>query len=122
MAIDFKPEQNDYTNLTPFKTWLLYQINTWGVNNFPFLENDFDQLTNYGMMMKLMKAMNDTISNQNKVEEDMSKLYGAFIELQTYIDNYFENLDVQEEINNKLDEMVNDGTLEKLINETLFNT
>ena len=115
MAIDFKPEQNDYINLTPFKTWLLYQINTWGVNNFPFLENDFDQLTNYGMMMKLMKAMNDTISNQNKVEEDMSKLYEAFTELQTYIDNYFENLDVQEEINNKLDEMAQSGELTNLI-------
>ena len=119
MAIDFKPEQNDYTNLTPFKTWLIYQINTWGVNNFPFLENDFDQLTNYGMMMKLMKAMNDTISNQNKVEDDMSKLYGAFTELQTYINNYFDNLDVQEEINNKLDEMVEDGVLEQIIEQYL---
>lgn len=120
MAIDFKPEQNDYTNLTPFKTWLIYQINTWGVNNFPFLENDFDQLTNYGMMMKLMKAMNDTIGNQNKVEDDMSKLYEAFTELQTYIDNYFENLDVQEEVNNKLDEMASDGTLEEIINQEIF--
>ena len=119
MAIDFKPGQNDYTNLTPFKTWLLYQINTWGVNNFPFLENDFDQLTNYGMMMKLMKAMNDTISNQNKVEEDMTKLYGAFTELQTYINNYFDNLDVQDEINNKLDEMAQDGTLEQIIEQYL---
>lgn len=120
MAIDYKPDQNEYKNMTPFKTWLMYQINTWGVNNFPFLENDFDQLTNYGMMMKLMKAVNDNIYNQNLVEDDMTKLYGAFTELQTYINNYFDNLDVQEEINNKLDEMVEDGTMDQIINQEIF--
>ena len=117
MAIDFKPEQNDYTNLTPFKTWLVTQINTWGVNNFPFLENDFDQLTNYGMMMKLMKCLNDIINNQNLVEDDMAKMYNAFTELQTYINDYFNNLDVQEEINNKLDEMAESGELTQLIKD-----
>lgn len=119
MAIDYKPEQNEYKNMTPFKTWLIYQINTWGVNNFPFLENDFDQLTNYGMMMKLMKALNDNITNQNLVEEDMTKLYGAFTELQTYIDNYFDNLDIQEEIDNKLDEMAESGELADIIAQYL---
>ena len=115
MAIDYKPEQNDYTNLTPFKTWLVNQINSWGVNNFPFLEGDFDKLTNYGMLMKMMKCLNDIINNENLVEDDMSKMYQAFTELQTYINNYFDNLDVQEEINNKLDSLVADGTLENLI-------
>ena len=115
MAIDYKPEQNDYTNLTPFKTWLVNQINTWGINNFPFLESDFDKLTNYGMMMKLMKAMNDVIGNQNLVEYDMSNLFNAFTELQNYINNYFDNLDVQDEINTKLDEMAQDGSLTNLI-------
>ena len=119
MAIDYKPEQNDYKNMTPFKTWLTYQINTWGINNFPFLENDFDQLTNYGMLMKLMKAVNDNISNQNLVEDDMTKLYGAFTELQNYINNYFDNLDVQEEINNKLDAMAESGQLTDIIAQYL---
>lgn len=119
MAIDYKPDQNEYKNMTPFKTWLMYQINTWGVNNFPFLENDFDQLTNYGMMMKLMKAVDDNINNQNLVEEDMTKLYGAFTELQTYINDYFDNLDIQEEIDNKLDEMAESGELADIIAQYL---
>lgn len=38
-------------------------------------------------------------------------------ELKTFIENYFDNLDVQEEINNKLDEMAEDGTLEEIITE-----
>lgn len=36
-------------------------------------------------------------------------------ELESYVKNYFDNLDVQEEINNKLDEMVEDGTFEEII-------
>ena len=36
-------------------------------------------------------------------------------ELQTYIGNYFKNLDIQEEINNKLEEMAQNGTLEEII-------
>ena len=149
---NFTPNQNDYKNLTPFKTWLLLQINTWGQNNFPFVESDFDELTNYGMMQKLMKALNDVISNENMVEEDMIALYNAFTELQTYIfdefadykeqvdgeienfetsvtgrvdsletfmNNYFDNLDVQEEINNKLDAMVEAGTLQEIVADYL---
>ena len=34
-------------------------------------------------------------------------------------DNYFDNLDVQEEINNKLDEMVESGEFEELLNEII---
>ena len=112
---NFKPDQNEYKNLTPFKMWLVNQINTWGCSNFPFLESDFDKLTNYAMMMKLMKAMNNVIANENKVEEDMTNLFNAFTELQNYINNYFDNLDVQEEINNKLDAMAESGELTNLI-------
>ncbi len=122
MAIDYKPDQNKYKNMTPFKTWLIYQINTWGVNNFPFLENDFDQLTNYGMLMKLMKAINDNITNQNLVEEDMTKLYEAFTELQKYINDTFDELNLQEEVNNKLDQMVLDGTFERLLSVFIKST
>lgn len=39
----------------------------------------------------------------------------AVTELQNYVANYFDNLDVQEEINNKLDAMAEDGTLQEII-------
>ena len=52
-------------------------------------------------------------------EEDMRKdfkdLSDLFDQLHDYVENYFENLDVQEEINNKLDEMALDGTLQEII-------
>lgn len=41
----------------------------------------------------------------------------AVEELKTYVEAYFNNLDVQEEINNKLDDMVEQGTLQEIIAE-----
>lgn len=41
-------------------------------------------------------------------------------ELERFVKNYFTNLDVQTEIDKKLDEMNADGTLDKIINEEIF--
>ena len=43
----------------------------------------------------------------------------TIIKLENYVRNYFENLDVQQEINNKLDEMVEDGTFDQIINTNI---
>ena len=51
----------------------------------------------------------------------VTELQQFYLQLQSYVNNYFDNLDVQEEINNKLDEMASDGTLENLININLLN-
>ena len=61
----------------------------------------------------------DVINNNATVTNeyiDLTNEYTAkFIELKNYVDTYFDNLDVQEEINNKLDAMVEDGTLQEII-------
>lgn len=41
-------------------------------------------------------------------------------ELESYVEHYFDNLDIQEEVNNKLDAMVLDGTLGEIINQEIF--
>ena len=65
----------------------------------------------------------DVINNNAAVTNDYIALTNEytqkFIELKDYVDNYFENLDVQEEINNKLDEMAEDGTLTRLLADYL---
>lgn len=88
--------------LCPFKLWTL--------QNFPFIAEDFDALTNYELMCKIVEYLNNviTITNeQTKAINDMKE--------------YFDNLDVQEEINNKLDEMASDGTLAEIINQQIFD-
>lgn len=90
-------------------------LNMQRLTNFPYIEADFDALTNYELLCKVVEYLNNVIANQNTTNETVEELYDAFITLKNYVDDYFENLDVQDEINNKLDEMAGDGTLTGLI-------
>lgn len=71
-------------------------------------------------LWKYVQGMTDVINNNATLEEEFiekfNELSGKFDELKTYVDTYFDNLDVQEEVNHKLDEMVESGELEALIN------
>ena len=101
----------NYTNLTPFKWFVL--------ENFPFIEADFDALTEWQLFCKVGKEINKIINSQNTLGTQMENLTNAFIELENYVNNYFENLDVQEEINNKLNEMAESGQLAEIIAQYL---
>lgn len=102
----------EYKNLTPFKWFVL--------ENFPFIEADFDALTNWQLFCKLGKEINKIIDSQNIVGEQMENVTNAFIELQAYVDNFFTELNVQEQINNKLDAMAESGELAEIINQEIF--
>lgn len=109
----------DYKNLSPFKWFVL--------ENFPFIEADFDALTEWQLFCKIGKEINKIIDSQNIVGEQAENLTNSFNTLYNYVHNYFDNLDVQEEINNKLNEMVTDGTLEALLTnytkvQKIYNT
>lgn len=51
-----------------------------------------------------------------KTKEVVEEYIAKFNELHDYVYNYFDNLDVQEEINNKMDQLVEDGTLQRILN------
>ena len=55
------------------------------------------------------------------MSENFDELQQLFNTLKQYVDDYFKNLDVQEEINKKLDLMSKDGTLERLIGNFITN-
>ena len=66
----------------------------------------------YAKVQQLTRLFNElSAETKTTVEEYIAK----FTELKDFVDNYFDNLDVQEEINNKLDEMAEDGTLQNII-------
>lgn len=95
----------NYKRLTPFKWFIL--------ENFPFIEADFDALTNWQLFCKLGKEMNKIIDSEN--------VLGTQVETLTdFVNNYFDNLDVQDEIDTKLDKMVQDGTFDEIINQELL--
>ena len=85
------------------------------VQNFPFIEESIDGLTQYELLCKIVEKLNAVITQTNTQTENIEKLEEAFTTLKNYVDNYFNNLDVQTEINNKLDEMATSGELEAII-------
>lgn len=86
------------------------------LQNFPFIEKDFDALTDYELICKVIEYLNKVIDSTNEMSEQVEILTDSYNTLKDYVDHYFENLDVQEEINNKLDQMAQDGTLQEIIN------
>lgn len=78
----------------------------------------------YAKVQQLTRLFNE-LSEETKttVEEYIAKfdvLEGKFVELKEFVEDYFDNLDVQEEINNKLDAMVEDGTLDIIVSKYLM--
>ena len=65
-------------------------------------------------LWKYVQGMTDVINNNATLEEEYIQLTK---DMKEYMDNYFDNLDVQEEINNKLDQMAEDGTLAEIMAE-----
>ena len=89
-----------YQKLTPFK-WFVLQ-------NFPFIEADFDALTDWQLFCKLGQEMNKIINSTNILGEQVQSLTDFVI-------NYFDNLDIQEEVDNKINEMAESGELQEII-------
>lgn len=97
-------KEKKFIKLTPFKMQVL--------QSFPFIDADFDAITNYELLCKVVEYLNITVDNVNLLESDFKILYD-------YVHDYFDNLDVQEEINNKLDAMAESGELTEIIAEYL---
>ena len=106
--------------LEPFKFWCQ-----------KVLPNVYDDsLSYYEYLCKLNEYLNEVIEQINTLTDNMEdyetdltaqwttyrdNLTAQWTETKNYIDNYFNNLNVQTEINNKLDQMVEDGTLDAII-------
>lgn len=81
----------------------------------------FDEsMSYYETLCALTDKVQQTINALNNNADSITEMQNLFTELQNYVNDYFTNLDVQQEINNKLDEMVNDGTLSSII-EPIFS-
>ena len=68
----------------------------------------------YSRVNMLIRLFNKLAKNTKETVEDYIQ---QFVELHDYVHDYFANLDVQEEINNKLDDMAESGQLADIIAE-----
>ncbi len=117
------PARGNYKPLHPFMMWCQKVL--------PLVYDE--SLSYYEVLCKVVDYLNKTMEDVGILESDVSNIYAAYdglVEtmddnvqtiltayenLQTYVNTYFDNLDVQEEINNKLDVMATDGTLSALV-------
>lgn len=99
---------NEIKTISPFKNFCVT------VGNLP--TSYLESMSYYEMLCWLCKYLENTINPaiNNNAE--------ALKELQDYVVNYFDNLNVQDEINNKLDEMADDGTLAQIINVEMIGS
>ena len=81
----------------------------WILNNFPFLEDDFDALTDYELFCKFMGYVKQLAADNEDFRKELDDL-----------ENKINNLDLQTEVDAKLDEMASDGTLAEIINQEIF--
>lgn len=108
---DFTPNMGTYNSPQTFRFWCQKVL--------PLVYDN--SLSYYELLCKVVDYLNKTMEDVNTAVEDVENLNSAFGSLENYVNTYFNNLDVQEEINNKLDTMVEDGTLDRLLLR-YFNT
>lgn len=102
---DFTPQLRDYKTLQPFRYWCQKVL--------PAVYDD--SLSYYELLCKVVDYLNKTMEDVETLHGDVTSLLSTYEKLQSYVNNYFSTLDVQEEINNKLDSMAKDGSLTNLI-------
>lgn len=87
-----------------------------------------DSMTEFGQQFVINQQFLNSMADQlgqnvadleAYINDRMDDFMAAYTQLQTYVNNYFDNLDVQQEINTKLDEMASDGTLNDLFDPVL---
>ena len=111
LPADFTPNLGNYKTLQPFRYWCQKVL--------PLVYDD--SLSYYELLCKVVDYLNKTMEDVETLHGDVNNLHRAYEELQGYVNDYFSTLDVQKEINNKLDEMAKNGTLSALMQPYLQN-
>ena len=111
LPADFTPQLGNYRTLQPFRYWCQKVL--------PLVYDD--SLSYYELLCKVVDYLNKTMEDVETLHGDVTNLHTAYEELQSYVNDYFSTLDVQEEINNKLDEMAKSGYLSSIIAPIVLN-
>lgn len=101
---NFTPELGNYRSLQPFRFWCQKVL--------PLVYDD--SLSYYELLCKVVDYLNKTMEDVETLHGDVTGLHEAYVKLQKYVNTYFSSLDVQKEIDNKLDELFSSGELNNL--------
>ena len=104
MGVNFKPTMSSISDMKPFRFWCQKVL--------PTVYDD--SLSYYELLNKVVIYLNQTVDNVDLLNDNVTRLYNAYVLLEGYVNTYFDQefpLLVEE----KLDEMAEDGTLTALI-------
>lgn len=87
----------------------------WVETNLQPAFYDLESGTCLQQTARMYDKVNQLVRSVNDQNDTIADYIQQFIDLKDYVDEYFENLDVQAEINTKLDNMATDGSLTALI-------
>lgn len=116
---------NENENLQPVQKLTPFTKMVMSIGTLP--SSFYASMSYYESMVWLYEYLKNqvipTVNNNAEAVEELQEKYIEFTDtinetvetLEEYMNNYFTNLDVQEEINTKLDEMATDGSLTNLI-------
>lgn len=102
---NFTPDRYAYSGTGEFRFWCQTVL--------PLVYDD--SLSYYELLNKVVNYLNSVIRDLGFVETNVTNLFTAYTQLENYVNNYFHSLDVQQEIDAKLDEMASSGALSELI-------
>lgn len=123
MGANYSPNFAPYSQQGAFRYWCQTVL--------PLVYDD--SLSYYELLNKMVVYLNNVISDVSTVETNLDAVKDSYDELEryvnehidsveelveqleSYVDTYFDNLDVQNEIDHKLDEMATSGALADLI-------
>lgn len=98
--------------LSPFKRFCVT------IGNLP--TTYMESLSYYEMLEWLCNYLEKTVIPAiNNNSEALEEVQNAFVELKNYVDTYFDNIDLQDEVNAKLDDMADKGQLTEIIAQYL---
>lgn len=87
----------------------------WVETNLQPAFYDLESGTSLQQTSRMYAKVNQLVRTVNEQNETIADYIQQFIDLRNYVEDYFENLDVQEEINNKIQAMVEDGTFQQVL-------
>lgn len=102
---NFTPSLEGYTGQGAFRFWCQMAL--------PLTYDD--SLSYYELLNKVVTYLNNTISDVANVETNVGRLADAYNQLQSYVNDYFDNIDIEAELRTVLDKMALDGTLDDLL-------
>lgn len=90
----------------------LKYFKSWTLENFPFIEDDFDMITTYQFMCKIVEYLNKVIYNQKILDKNNTYIKELVDELKAYVDQYLEDLTSIKEQIEELNSTVSEHTTE----------